>query len=93
MGPNFSLKALQLDIEEGNLLSLGRHCPHSEKHMSVDMLRKLASSLNFFQFMNFKDLAKMTGWKSNRVFYRHYLANIENISLPVVAAGKVIPPS
>ena len=63
------------------------------KHMSVHMLRKIASSLNFFQFMDFQDLSKMTGWKSNRVFYRHYFTNIESLSLPVVAAGKVIPPS
>ena len=56
-------------------------------------VRKVSSSLNFFHCMNFEDLREYTGWKSQKVFYRHYAKSIEEISLPVVAAGKVIPPS
>ena len=62
--------------------------PH--KTMSVHMLRKIAASLNYFTFMNFEHIKMYTGWKSTRVFYKHYLRNIEQLSLPVVAAGKVI---
>ena len=62
------------------------------KHVTVHYLRKVASSLNFFQYMEFNSLTKYTGWKSPKVFFRHYLANIEAISLPVVAAGRVVLP-
>ena len=41
--------------------------PH--KKMSVHMLRKIAASLNYFQFMKFEDIKKYTGWKSIRTFY------------------------
>ena len=62
--------------------------PH--KSMSVHMLRKIAASLNYFRFMDFDHIKRYTGWKSTRVFFKHYLRNIEELSLPIVAAGKVI---
>ena len=54
--------------------------------------RKVATSVNFFHHMVFDDLCKYTGWKSQRVFHRHYLRNIEDLRLPTVAAGKVVVP-
>ena len=57
---------------------------------AVHEVRKTASSLNYFEFMEFEDLKEYTGWKSQKVFYRHYLKSIEEISLPTVAAGKVV---
>ena len=62
------------------------------KHVSVHYLRKIASSLNYFQYMEFSSLKTFTGWKSTRVFFRHYLVNVERLSLPVVVAGKVVVP-
>ena len=62
--------------------------PH--KKMSVHELRKIAASLNYFEFMKFSDIAKCTGWKSTRVFFKHYLKSIEDIHLLVVAAGKAV---
>ena len=53
-------------------------------------VRKVASSMNFFEFMDFGELCKYTGWKSTRVFFRHYLRKIEELKHNVVAAGKVI---
>ena len=53
-------------------------------------VRKVATSLNYFEFMEFEDLKQYTGWKSQKVFYRHYLKSIEEVSLPTVAAGKVV---
>ena len=50
-------------------------------------VRKVASSLNYFESMSFEDLKQYTGWKSQKVFYRHYVKSIEQVSLPVVAAG------
>ena len=56
-------------------------------------IRKLATSLNFFHHMDFEALTSFTGWKPNKVFFKHYLKNIEALSLPTVAAGKVNLPS
>ena len=57
---------------------------------AVYEVRKTASSLNYFEFMEFEDLKEYTGWKSQKVFYRHYLRSIEEVSLLTVAAGKVV---
>ena len=55
-------------------------------------VRKLASSVNFLQNMCFSDLQTYTGWKSSRVFFRHYLKPIEEVRHFMVAAGSVIRP-
>ena len=59
---------------------------------SIHQIRKLAASLNFLQYLDFEGLRKYTGWKSPRVFFKHYLKPIEQLSVPIVAAGKVIHP-
>ena len=84
-GKNVSIKQLGAKIIEFV------NAADPNKKMSVHMLRKIAASMNYFQFMDFEHIKKYTGWKSTRVFYKHYLKNIEEISFPIVAAGKVIP--
>ena len=64
-----------------------------ESWPTVHEVRKVATSLNYFEFMEFEDLKEYTGWKSQKVFYRHYLKSIEEVSLPTVAAGKVVKAS
>ncbi|XP_068243795.1 uncharacterized protein [Palaemon carinicauda] len=49
--------------------------------------RKVASSLNFFRHMDFDRLRSFTGWKSSRVFYKHYAKKVHEINHFVVAAG------
>ena len=56
-------------------------------------VRAIATSINFFQFMDFQALTKYTGWKSTRVFMRHYFKNIDSLKFFAVAAGKVVAPS
>ena len=58
----------------------------------VHHLRKIATSLNFMEYLDFEDLKRYTGWKSTKVFFKHYLKNIEGARLPLVAAGKVVRP-
>ena len=56
-------------------------------------IRKVASSLAFFEDMSFSDLAEYTGWSSPKVFYRHYLKRIGRVPWVCVSAGKVtVPP-
>ena len=55
-------------------------------------VRKVSASLNNFQYMDFEDLRSYTGWKSQRVFFKHYAKSLEEVTLPVVAAGKVAIP-
>ena len=63
-----------------------------DKQARVHELRGIGASLNFYEYMCFEDLKGYTGWKSPRVFFKHYLKAIESLSVPVVAAGKVIHP-
>ena len=55
--------------------------------------RKVATSINFFEFMNFEGLTSYTGWKSPRVFYRNYLKSVEDVRYSLVAAGRVVHPT
>ena len=56
-------------------------------------VRALATSVNFFQYMDFQALSDYTGWKSPRVFIRHYLKNLDSMRFHAVAAGKRVAPS
>ncbi|XP_068229258.1 uncharacterized protein [Palaemon carinicauda] len=55
-------------------------------------IRSIATSINYFQNMDFDDLKKYTGWKSPMVFKRHYLKNLQALKYPTVAAGSLISP-
>ena len=55
-------------------------------------VRSVATSVNFFQYMDFQALSKYTGWKSSKVFMRHYFKNIDALKFHAVAAGKVVAP-
>ena len=59
---------------------------------SPHQVRSVATSVNFFQYMDFQALSKYTGWKSSRVFMRHYFKNIDALKFHAVAAGKVVAP-
>ena len=61
-------------------------------NFTVHQLRKVATSLNFIEYLDFESLKQYTGWKSPRVFYNHYLLNVEGASRPVVAAGNIVHP-
>ena len=54
--------------------------------------RKVATSLNFWSHMSFEALQGYTGWKSPRVFFKHYFKKIEEIKRSLVAAGRVVQP-
>ena len=55
-------------------------------------IRKVASSLAFFEDMTFDDLAQYTGWSSPRVFFKRYLKRIGTVPWVCVSAGKVTGP-
>ncbi|XP_064108640.1 uncharacterized protein LOC135217003 [Macrobrachium nipponense] len=55
-------------------------------------VRAVATSINYFQHMNFDDLKKYTGWKSPTVFKRHYLKSLEALKFSAVAAGNIVSP-
>ena len=39
-------------------------------------VRAIATSVNYFHFMDFQALSEYTGWKSSRVFMKHYFENL-----------------
>ena len=55
-------------------------------------VRAVATSVNYFHFMDFQALTEFTGWKSTGVFVKHYFKNLEALRFHTVAAGKVVPP-
>ena len=54
-------------------------------------VRAIATSVNYFHYMDFQALTEYTGWKSPRVFMKHYFKNLESLRFHTVAAGKVVP--
>ena len=60
---------------------------------TAHQVRALATSVNFFQFMDFQALTHYTGWKSSKVFMKHYFKNIDALKFHAVAAGKIVSPS
>ena len=55
-------------------------------------VRAVATSINYFHFMDFQALTEFTGWKSMGVFVKHYFKNLEALRFHTVAAGRVVPP-
>ena len=51
-------------------------------------LRKMASSLAFFEGMTFPDIASMNGGSSPNVFMRHYLHEIETLQRTCVVLSR-----
>ena len=86
IGGNISIKQLAQKIVH----IINRADPN--KHVSVHQIRKVGASFNSFLYLNFKELKKYTHWKSAKVFYKHYMKQISKLSVPVIAAGKVIRP-
>ena len=60
---------------------------------TAHQVRAFATSVNFFQCMDFEALSQYTGWKSSKVFLCHYFRNIDVLKFYAVAAGKVVVPS
>ena len=52
---------------------------------------KFAASINYFQYMDFEGLRKYTGWKSPKVFFKHYFKSLDALKFHVSAVGRVIP--
>ena len=44
-------------------------------------VRKAATSVNYFQHMQFEPLKEYTGWKSERVFFKQYFVEIEQLKV------------
>ena len=40
--------------------------------------------------MQFEPLKDYNGWKSDRVFFKHYLVETEQLKIRAVAAGKIV---
>ena len=53
-------------------------------------LRKLATSYAFFRSMSIEELCNIVGWASIRVFRKHYMRNISELSSSVVVLGSVV---
>ena len=56
-------------------------------------IRKMASSLAFFEGMAFPDISTMTGWSTPNVFIRHYLHEIKLVMRACVVLGKTWDPA
>ena len=56
-------------------------------------LRKVASSFAFLRSMSLSDICGVTGWASGRVFRKHYLHSIRQISSSFVALGTKVSKS
>ena len=56
-------------------------------------IRKMASSLAFFEGMAFPDISTMTGWSIPNVFIRHYLHEIKSVMRACVVLGKTWEPA
>ena len=67
--------------------------PDSFPH--VHDIRKYATTLAFLGGATLDDLSRYTGWRSIRVFWRHYKKSVEDLTFTVQAAGSVVagPPS
>ena len=53
-------------------------------------LRKLASSFAFLKSMSSAQLCKLVGWASIKVFKRHYLKQIGEVSASFIALGSKV---
>ena len=53
-------------------------------------LRKYATSFAFFHSMSIDELCNLVGWSSIRVFKRHYLQKISELSSSIVFMGSII---
>ena len=99
---DYSSGSLFRHHESGKPLSLsGTRCRLTSliKRLNPDSvpkmhdLRKMASSLAFFEGMTFPDIASMTGWSSPHVFMRHYLHEIDSLVRSCVVLGKALEPA
>ena len=53
-------------------------------------LRKIATSYAFFKSMTNQEICDLVGWSSIRVFKRHYLRQINEISSSLVVLGSAV---
>ena len=56
-------------------------------------LRKMASSFAFFHNIDMQEICDLVGWSSIRVFRKHYLKQIQEVSSSVVVLGAELPAS
>ena len=51
-------------------------------------IRRMASSLAFFNGMQVSDMSELTGWSSTRVFTKHYLKEVSALATVSVVMGR-----
>ena len=51
-------------------------------------LRKMATSFAFFRSMDLSSICNSVGWSSAKVFLKHYLKQVENLSSSVIVLGE-----
>ena len=54
----------------------------------VHEIRKMAASFSFFNQMSTSEILSLAGWRSIRIFKKHYLVDIQAISNNCVVFGK-----
>ena len=53
-------------------------------------IRSYAASLAFYHSMSFGEISTFTGWEGPRVFFRHYLRDVERTRTGCVVMGRVV---
>ena len=56
-------------------------------------IRKMAASFAFFNQMSLSDICSFSGWRSLKVFRKHYLIDIQHLSTRAVVLGKPVKTS
>ena len=51
-------------------------------------IRKMAASFGFFRSMSLEEVCSFAGWRSVKVFRKHYLIDIEALANSAVILGK-----
>ena len=64
-----------------------------ESYPRTHDIRKMAASFAFFNQMSLEEICSFSGWRSLKVFRKHYLIDIEHLSSGTVVMGKPMHPS
>ena len=65
-----------------NLIKMSQPIPHQ--------VRKMATSLAFLSHFTTEEVCESVGWSSIRVFYKHYLQPLQEVSHPCVILGRAL---
>ena len=84
-----TLRALTKRQVTFNLCRFIKLCNPGSFPKSHDV-RKVSTSLAFLTYNDLQEIRQYTGWRSDRVFLRHYYTAIEDITRNIVVLGKPI---